>query len=121
MENVTVTMTREQWEAIADMVDRADTDIAGDKYIDEDYTEEEARALRAKCATALAASQIEPTPATVEQMWDETLKDTYRGRARDEYASDEIEIDDDAKVSVGDDGAFVQAWVWVRREDEGDV
>jgi hypothetical protein len=30
----------------------------------------------------------------------------------------EIEVDDNAKVSRGaDDGAYVQAWVWVGNED----
>jgi hypothetical protein len=39
-------------------------------------------------------------------------------RAREMYASDDIEIDDDAKVSEGDAGAFVQAWVWVPRPEQ---
>lgn len=35
-------------------------------------------------------------------------------RARDEYQTDEIEIDDDAVQSRGDDpGTFVSAWIWV--------
>lgn len=44
----------------------------------------------------------------------------YRTAAREEYESEGgIEIDDDAKVSRGDDsGAYVQAWVWVRAPDE---
>jgi hypothetical protein len=42
--------------------------------------------------------------------------------ARDKYAipsSDDIEIDPGAQLSVGDEGAFVQAWVWVSFEDVG--
>jgi hypothetical protein len=39
-------------------------------------------------------------------------------RARDEYASDDLEIDDNAVVSTGEDGSWVQAWVWVREEAE---
>lgn len=38
-------------------------------------------------------------------------------RARQRYcerSSDDIEIDDDPKLSRGDDGCWVQAWVWVR-------
>jgi hypothetical protein len=32
----------------------------------------------------------------------------------EEYAKDgEIEVDEDAVVSESDDGAYVQAWVWV--------
>ena len=34
-------------------------------------------------------------------------------QARAMYASDDVEIDDDAKVSGSDLGAYVQAWVWV--------
>jgi hypothetical protein len=29
------------------------------------------------------------------------------------YARDDVEIDDDAKVSSSDLGVYVQAWVWV--------
>lgn len=39
--------------------------------------------------------------------------DALRAMARDTYGSDDCEIDDNAVVSRGDDGAFVQAWVWV--------
>jgi hypothetical protein len=43
----------------------------------------------------------------------------YREGARRKYASEgSIEIDDGAPVSTGaDDGAYVQAWVWVYAED----
>ncbi len=38
--------------------------------------------------------------------------------ARGEYACDEINVDDDAKLSEGDaNGAWVQAWVWVNFSD----
>lgn len=43
-------------------------------------------------------------------------EDRYRELAKEQYANDECEIDDNALVSVGDGGAFVQAWVYV--EDE---
>ena len=33
-------------------------------------------------------------------------------RARDQ-ANDDLEIDDNPEVSAGDDGVWVQAWVWV--------
>lgn len=35
--------------------------------------------------------------------------------ARD--SDDNIEVDGDASVSVNDDGTWVQAWVWVPKED----
>ena len=38
----------------------------------------------------------------------------YRQAANDTYASDDIEFDDLAPVSMSEHGVFVQAWVWVR-------
>jgi hypothetical protein len=46
----------------------------------------------------------------------------YRGAAKAQYAvssNDDIEVDDDAAVSVADDGAWVQAWVWVPNIQDG--
>lgn len=43
---------------------------------------------------------------------DDTAK-VIIARARNEWADDDISIDDGAKVSVADDGAWVQAWVWL--------
>jgi hypothetical protein len=44
----------------------------------------------------------------------------FRSRARELYHEDgEIEVDSNALVSAGDDdGAYVQAWVWVPLEEE---
>ncbi len=43
----------------------------------------------------------------------------YREWARKHCCHDELEIDSNAPVSMCDDteGAYVQAWVWVRAED----
>ena len=42
----------------------------------------------------------------------------YRAIARLQYQQGgEIEIDNDAMVSESEFGAYVQAWVWVRKED----
>ncbi len=43
----------------------------------------------------------------------------YRRAARAEYHREgEVEIDDNAVISRGDDaGAYVQAWVWVSDEE----
>lgn len=44
-------------------------------------------------------------------------------RARDEYATDDLEIDDDAIASRmdesqgGDNGTWVNAWVWIGAKD----
>lgn len=59
---------------------------------------------------------------------DSALRDAAEHRIMYEWrATDEIEIDDDAGTSPGDDaGTWVQAWVWVPRaedddEDEDDI
>jgi hypothetical protein len=45
----------------------------------------------------------------------------YRRRAKKLYKEGELEIDDDAVVSHGDDaGAYVMAWVWIKDKDEKD-
>ena len=52
-------------------------------------------------------------------MRDETW---FRHRARELYHDEgDIEVDNDAQVSIGEDaGAYVQAWVWVcSDEDDG--
>lgn len=36
-----------------------------------------------------------------------------RERASQRYASDDVEIDDDARASRADDGLWVSAWVWL--------
>jgi hypothetical protein len=56
----------------------------------------------------------------VDTQTSERLEDAFRLRAREQYArgSDEsIEIDEDAAVSMSDDGAFVAAWVCVARKE----
>jgi hypothetical protein len=37
--------------------------------------------------------------------------------ARNIYQNDDIEVDDDAKLSETDDGAWVSAWVWVNDDE----
>lgn len=39
-------------------------------------------------------------------------------RARDIWASDDLEIDDHALVSECDEGVWVAAWVWVPKEND---
>lgn len=43
----------------------------------------------------------------------------YRDAAAEQYGSDDLEVDADASVSEADEGAWVQAYVWVRRSDVG--
>ncbi len=52
------------------------------------------------------------TPATPELI--ETARQKYEiDRLID---ADDIEIDDNATMSVGEDGAWVSAWVWISQE-----
>ena len=52
---------------------------------------------------------------------DGALNEQYRAAAKARWEREgEIEIDDEAAVSIGDDGgAYIQAWVWVRDSDHG--
>lgn len=59
-----------------------------------------------------------PEPVVEEP---ETATDEEIQRAREKYAwgsDDDIEIDDNAQVSRGDNGRFVQAWVWLKDEEK---
>ena len=38
-------------------------------------------------------------------------------RAREDYGADEIEVDDDAEVSVTPNGKWVAAWLWLQDEE----
>ena len=50
--------------------------------------------------------------------------DWYRKRAKELFQEDgRIEVDEDAVVSSnkdGDEGAYVQAWIWVSDDDRDD-
>ncbi len=37
------------------------------------------------------------------------------------YESDDVNIDNDAYISQGDDGCWVSAWVWVQNEEVDDA
>jgi hypothetical protein len=56
----------------------------------------------------------ETEPATEESGQDEAA---IRELAAIQYGSSEINIDADAIVSVGNDGAYVEAWVFVSKDD----
>lgn len=43
----------------------------------------------------------------------------YRGSATELWASDNLQVDQDATVSVGEGGAWVHAWVWVSDSQAG--
>lgn len=61
---------------------------------------------------------------TLQEEWDKALEviaklDEHKATieeiaaAQELHGSDEVEIDDDAMTSHGDDGTWVQAWVWI--------
>jgi len=41
-------------------------------------------------------------------------------KAQDRHASDDVEVDDDPFLSIGDEGVWVSAWVWVPTPAEDD-
>lgn len=46
------------------------------------------------------------------------IEDKYREAAKATYQNDDdFEVDDDAKVSLGENGAFVQVWVWFDKDE----
>lgn len=53
-----------------------------------------------------------------QKFYDRIAKDEYRNRARQEFAGDDLQIDFDAQVRLSDNGAWVQAWVYVYNEEE---
>jgi hypothetical protein len=57
----------------------------------------------------------DPGPAwiTEEIPGDEFATDLEIERARDEYGTEDIEIDGNAKASRAEDGVWVAAWVWL--------
>lgn len=42
-------------------------------------------------------------------------------RAREQYGTDDVEIDQGAPLSIADNGVWVQAWVWVPNEELEDT
>lgn len=68
-------------------------------------------------ATALKARLDEVVAEESDPAW-RFMRDAYRDAV--ERKDGEIEIDDDAEVSMGDDsGAYVMVWTWVNDEDAG--
>ena len=51
---------------------------------------------------------------------EEATRSAYITRAREEYTSDDVQIDHDARVREGHDGVWVAAWVWLPRAGKGE-
>ena len=51
--------------------------------------------------------------------FEDSTDNPFLSQARREYESEgEVEFDDDAVVSEGEEGAYVMGWFWVRREEK---
>ena len=67
------------------------------------------------------------TPQTVKDILVESVcpnitDEQYRAAAQDQAVEGEIEVDDNAVVSRGDDaGAYVAAWLWVANEQVTEI
>ena len=48
---------------------------------------------------------------------EDALRPRAISEARDQYGSDEIEVDDGARLSIGDNGLWVAAWLWLDNKD----
>lgn len=60
------------------------------------------------CTKGVAMSRMH---VAERQKWIEKARAQYQNEGT-------IEIDDNAEVSRGDDGAYIHAWVWVPNEEE---
>lgn len=49
-----------------------------------------------------------------------TLRESVRALARQYHGDDDCGVDQDADVLFTDEGAWVQAWVWVPQEVDDD-
>src|SRR6266542_175062 len=77
-----------------------------------------------KILRVLTAVPDQPEAREAISLLEELLADSeerraYVATAREKHASDEgdVEVDEEAVVSIGNDGAYVQAWTWVPKEN----
>jgi hypothetical protein len=71
----------------------------------------------------LKALSHRPEARELIRLFKNQIKDSeeqrdYVAAAREKHAHQEgdVEVDEDAIVSIGHDGAYVQAWTWVPKE-----
>ncbi|TJY57142.1 hypothetical protein E4T66_17170 [Sinimarinibacterium sp. CAU 1509] len=65
-----------------------------------------------------ARAKLEAAKRSIESIHaDRATRTLHIEQARKDYCTDDIEIDDEPIVSVGDGGVWVNAWVWVRDEE----
>lgn len=85
--------------------------------MDESYIDEMRKVIREFENEALNVGSVDGLIEIVKR-WDQEKAnlDNFSGEieeARDNYATDECEIDDCPAVSEADNGVWVSAWVWV--------
>jgi hypothetical protein len=56
-----------------------------------------------------------------EEPWQDQPAAIQFSRSRWSHEQDDIEIDEDAALSVAENGVWVQGWLWVSKEDLEDV
>ena len=72
-------------------------------------------------ADGLASNSLTESATALRQSIDKLIVEREQesaviAAARGRYESDDLEIDDDPIVSIGENGVWVGAWVWVGRE-----
>ncbi|MCW1985618.1 UNVERIFIED_ORG: hypothetical protein M2348_001350 [Sphingomonas sp. R1F5B] len=75
-------------------------------------------ALSGTVDVVAAREEMARVTAALTTMADGLANPSLRAAAFDQYATDDIEIDDEPATAEGDDGTWVAAWVWVPSEDD---
>lgn len=66
----------------------------------------------------LEQEKTDPRESMIAPPISQRMQERYRKAAKETYhRQGEIEIDDNAIVSHSDEGAYVQAWVWISNDD----
>jgi hypothetical protein len=89
-----------------------------DGLVDECARASEERGLQ---VTEQSLAELGPIGASIMAAEDQAVIAAYRVAAKRKEEEGELEIDDTAGVSIGEDGsgAYVQAWLWVSKAEAG--
>jgi hypothetical protein len=123
MTMLTITLPESQWALLRDYADAGLSDKRA--WLEQaDWTEvsdlaDEQEEIEA-ATSALVSLIYALTPAQKDTTADNTNPALVEKAIR-QYVCDEIDIDDNAVVSEADDGAWVQAWVWVAADSAEEV
>lgn len=64
-----------------------------------------------------ALAQLLDVDTLKQAVADHEFDAAARKLARERYATDNLEVDEDAELSHADDGVWVGAWVWLPHDD----